>query len=275
GDLIVSTEGKAHGEAHYNRQDRLSLTIPLVIVINENSASASEIFAGAIQDHDRGVIIGRTSYGKGLVQRLIDLKDGSGMTITIARYKTPSGRIIQRPYQMGEGEKYRNDTLRYMHPDSISHDNAPIYHTLKNRRKVYGGGGITPDIYINTDSIKLSSDLITAYNTAVFEHAIIDYWDIEHPENIKAQHPTIEDFSSNYTIDPQLIDMLLNLIKCTEYTNIDKVFIETMLRAIIAEQLYGNNARYYIYGIGFDYILQQAITIANDTNSIEKILMSQ
>ena len=137
GDIIASTEGKTRNEVYYKKQERINLSIPLVVVINENSASASELFSGAIQDHDRGVIVGRTSYGKGLVQRVIDLKDGSGMSITIARYKTPSGRIIQRPYEMGEGDKYRSDTLRYMHPDSIPHDSKFLFYTLKNHRKVY------------------------------------------------------------------------------------------------------------------------------------------
>ena len=274
GDLIVSTEGKTHNESHHKRQDRISLTIPLVVVINESSASASEIFAGAVQDHDRGVIIGRTSYGKGLVQRVIDLKDGSGMTITIARYKTPSGRIIQRPYEMGEGDKYRSDTLRYMHPDSIPHDSKFLFYTLKNHRKVYGGGGITPDIYIAPDSINLSSSIIKAHNAATFEHAIIDYLDIEDIDQLKEKYPTIEEFSKEYSLDNKLLNIFNKYIDDAELTDTDKAFVATTLRSLLAEHLYGSDARYYIYSIDFDHTLNQAIAIASNEELMQRTLTS-
>lgn len=160
GDVIVSTEGRNTNAIYDTKHDGKLCDIPVIVLINENSASASEIFAGAIQDHDRGVVVGRTSFGKGLVQRLINLKDGSGVTITVARYKTPSGRVIQRPYQMGRSDDYQRDTMRYQHPDSIRHDDAPIFKTLKLGREVYGGGGITPDIYIESDTIALTKDAI-------------------------------------------------------------------------------------------------------------------
>lgn len=155
GDVIVSTEGRTTNIVYDAKDDGILCDIPLIVLINENSASASEIFAGAIQDHDRGIIVGRTSFGKGLVQRMITLKDGSGLTITIARYKTPSGRIIQRPYTMGESRGYLSDSLRFIHPDSINHDGTPVFKTLKKGRSVYGGGGIVPDLYIERDSITI------------------------------------------------------------------------------------------------------------------------
>ena len=275
GDLIVSTEGKAHDEAHYKRQDRQSLTTPLVVVINENSASASEIFAGAIQDHDRGVIIGRTSYGKGLVQRIIDLKDGSGMTITTARYKTPSGRTIQRPYEMGKGDEYRENKVRYMHPDSIPHDSDLIYRTLRNSRKVYGGGGITPDIYIAPDSISLSQAVVEAHDSAKFEHAIIDYLDVVDVDSLKSEYPTIENFSANHILDTKLLNIFHDYIGKAELTDTDKTFISCTLRSLVAEYLYGSDARNYIYGIDFDYTLQQAFTIANDKELMHTTLIPQ
>ena len=275
GDLIVSTEGKAHDEAHYKRQDRLSLTTPLVVVINENSASASEIFAGAIQDHDRGVVIGRTSYGKGLVQRIIGLKDGSGMTITIARYKTPSGRTIQRPYEMGKGDEYRENKVRYKHPDSIPHDSDLIYRTLRNSRKVYGGGGITPDIYIAPDSISLSQAVVEAHDSAKFEHAIIDYLDVVDVDSLKSEYPTIENFSANHILDTKLLNIFHDYIGKAELTDTDKTFISCTLRSLVAEYLYGSDARNYIYGIDFDYTLQQAFTIANDKELMHTTLIPQ
>ena len=272
GDLIASTDGKIGSNTYYKRQDRITITTPLVVIINEGSASASEIFAGAIQDHDRGVLVGRTSFGKALVQRIYDLKDGSGLILTIARAKTPSGRTIQRPYQMGKGEEYRKDKARYMHPDSISHDNDLVFYTLHSGRKVYGGGGITPDIYITPDSITLSQTIVEAHNSAIFEHAIIDYLDIAEIDSLKKKHPTIEDFSNNYTLDTELLNIFNAYIGEAELTDIDKRFISVMLRSLIAEHLYGSDARYYIYSIDFDNTLNQAIAVANDKELIQLIL---
>ncbi len=273
GDIIVSTEGRSTQETYRKSKVRISLTIPLVVIINENSASASEIFAGAIQDYDRGIIIGHTSYGKGLVQRIIDLKDGTGITLTIARYKTPSGRVIQRPYERGKSDEYKQDSLRYMHPDSIPHDHALLFRTLHSGRKVYGGGGITPDIYINTDSIVLSNCVTRAYAQAQFEHTIIDLWDrVSHNDIIEA-YPTYERFNLEYTIDEALYNDFCTHISCSEPTPLDEAFIRIMLKATIAEQLYGINARHYIYSIGFDHILQRAMVIAHDEEYMRSTLM--
>lgn len=153
GDVIMTRVSKHREIVLDAKHDGVIKDLPLVVVINENTASASEIFAGAIQDHDRGIIVGRTSYGKGLIQKYIENKDGSGILITTAYDKTPSGRPIQRPYTKGEHEAYRSDSTRFMHPDSIIRDTSLIFKTLKRGREVYGGGGITPDIYIAADSV--------------------------------------------------------------------------------------------------------------------------
>lgn len=153
GDVIMTRESKRRTITYKAQHDAIFRDIPLVVIINENSASASEIFAGAMQDHDRATIVGRTSYGKGLIQKNIELRDGSGVRITTARYKTPSGRPIQRPYTMGEGDAYLSDSTRFMHPDSTIRKEGLIFKTLKLGREVYGGGGITPDIYIAKDSV--------------------------------------------------------------------------------------------------------------------------
>lgn len=272
GDLIASTDGKIGSNTYHKRQDRITITTPLVVIINEGSASASEIFAGAIQDHDRGVLVGRTSFGKALVQRIYDLKDGSGLILTIARTKTPSGRIIQRPYEMGKGEEYRKDKARYMHPDSISHDSDMIFRTLHSGRKVYGGGGITPDIYITPDSITLSQAIVEAHNSAIFEHAIIDYLDIADIDLLKRKHPVIEDFCKDYTLDNELLNIFNAYINEAELSDIDNRFIATMLKSLIAEHLYGSDARYYIYSIDFDDTLKQAIAIANNEELMHQTL---
>jgi carboxyl-terminal processing protease len=160
--LIVYTQGRKSPRQEYRSDGRGSYQqMPLVILIDEISASASEILAGAIQDNDRGTIIGRRSFGKGLVQQPIAFGDQSMIRLTIARYYSPSGRCIQKPYTAGENKDYEEDILaRYEHGeffsgDSIKHEGKE-YHT-KNGRPVYGGGGITPDIFVAEDTTNVTS----------------------------------------------------------------------------------------------------------------------
>ena len=160
--LIVYTQGRKSPRQEYKSDGHGSYQkIPLVVLINEGSASASEIFAGAMQDNDRATIIGRRSFGKGLVQQQIAFSDGSMIRLTIARYYTPSGRCIQKPYVNGDNKDYEQDLIaRYQHgeffnQDSIKHT-GPAYHTSIGR-VVYGGGGITPDIFIPEDTLGMTS----------------------------------------------------------------------------------------------------------------------
>ena len=266
GDIIVSTEGREESNTYSKRRDTKPIDIPLVVLINENSASASEIFAGAIQDHDRGIIVGHTSFGKGLVQRIYNLKDGSGIYLTIAHYKTPSGRIIQRPYTMGKGEEYIADTLRFTHPDSISYQDRPIYKTLKLGRDVYGGGGITPDKYIDISKHKLSRSVIEAINNRANEHALIDYIDSVSLESIAQLYPTMEAFNTEYNLDSKLLDKFFMHahLSSNALTEVDMEYIRTLLMSGIAGQLYGMNAYYYIYVSRFDPMARRAIMVATD-----------
>ena len=161
--LIVYTEGrKFPRKDYYSNGTGSNQDMPIVVLINEGSASASEIFSGAIQDNDRGTIIGRRSFGKGLVQQPIEFKDGSAIRLTIARYYTPSGRCIQKPYVKGNDKNYELDIIkRYEHgeffsQDSIKQDETTTYHTI-NGRTVYGGGGIMPDIFVPQDTTGFTS----------------------------------------------------------------------------------------------------------------------
>jgi len=174
--LIVYTEGRKQPRQQYMSTGRGSYQdVPLVVLINESSASASEIFAGAIQDNDRGIIIGRRSFGKGLVQNQLDFTDGSLLRLTIARYYSPSGRCIQKPYTNGNDKDYEEDLLqRYAHgeffsEDSIKH-NGPKFHT-RIGRTVYGGGGITPDYFVPEDT----TDITSYYKEAAMSGLILQF----------------------------------------------------------------------------------------------------
>jgi carboxyl-terminal processing protease len=167
GDVIVYTEGVnsprsiecANGRGNFQN-------IPLVVLTDETSASASEIIAGTIQDNDRGIIIGRRTFGKGLVQQPFEFKDGSAIRLTIARYYTPSGRCIQKPYVNGEGKEYEMDIINryergeFFSKDSIHQNDSLVYKTRLGRT-VYGGGGIMPDIFVASDTTRFTPYIST------------------------------------------------------------------------------------------------------------------
>ena len=181
--LIVYTQGRKSPREDYNSNGTGSnQKMPLVVLVDEGSASASEIFAGAIQDNDRGTIVGRRSFGKGLVQQPIEFSDGSAIRLTIARYYTPSGRCIQKPYEKGKESEYELDLItRYEHgeffsADSIKQDETEVYHTRLGR-PVYGGGGIMPDIFVPQDTTGMTSYFRMAANRGLIIRYTFDYTD--------------------------------------------------------------------------------------------------
>lgn len=209
GKLIVFAKGRKYPRTdEYANGSGSCQKLPLIVLIDEGSASASEIFSGAIQDNDRGLIVGRRSFGKGLVQQPINFSDGSSIHLTIARYYTPSGRCIQRPYQKGNDEKYEMDLLtRYQHGeffsrDSIKQNKSLRYHTNLGRI-VYGGGGIMPDIFVPEDTTG-----VTSYLTQVITRGLMLQYTFQYTDNNRSKlrkYNTSTDLY-NYLRGQRLID---------------------------------------------------------------------
>jgi carboxyl-terminal processing protease len=211
--LIVYTEG-----LNAMRSDKIATPRgrfhkgKLVVLIDEGSASASEIVSGAIQDHDRGLIIGRRSFGKGLVQFPFKLNDGSRLKLTTARYHTPSGRCIQRPYEAGQDEYRKENRRREAHgelytADSIHFDENEKYFT-NNKRVVYGGGGIMPDIFIPVDTSENSKYLRDLLTKGTLFTLVSEYVDANR-DQLKAEYPQFEDFEAKFQVEGPFLDAFL------------------------------------------------------------------
>ena len=278
GDVMVTTEGRTDNFV-YEKKTKTLIDLPLVVIINEESASASEIFAGAIQDHDRGLIIGRRSYGKGLVQKVIDLKDGTALCLTTARYKTPAGRIIQRPYSMGGQDSYYSDMSRYNHEDSEVHPDSLTFRTLNSGRVVYGGGGIIPDIYIPRDEPQaVEQYVIAAIEAGIVEQIIKQVYANGGLQRIIEEYETAQEFKDSFMLDSEV---LLHLDTMLNDMNIPHVAIKqeeampqllAYIKANIAQHIFGDVGYRYVYNTEYDSTLKQAFDYACDVELIDSIL---
>jgi len=194
GKLIVYTEGRKSPREEFRSDGRgMFQKLPIIVLVDEGSASASEIFAGAIQDNDRGTIVGRRTFGKGLVQQPMGFRDGSEVRLTVARYYTPSGRCIQKPYEKGHGEEYENDLIaryergEFFSQDSI-HQEGEQYHTSIGRI-VYGGGGIMPDVFVPEDTTAVTSYYREAVLTGLIRQFAFEYGDANRQKLTALQTP--------------------------------------------------------------------------------------
>ena len=279
--LVVFTEG-----THQPRQE-LRCTKSgvyeqgkLVILIDEGSASASEILSGAVQDHDRGIVIGRRSFGKGLVQRPFNLPDGAQIRLTTARYHTPSGRCIQRPYEKGVEDYYKDLTDRmkngeYFHADSIHFPDSLKYKT-ENGRIVYGGGGIMPDIFIPADtsfSSKLYTDLV---RKGILNRFTTDYA-LKHRDEMKATYPTFADYNKNFVATDKFVEGLKQAAADGKVEWDDEQFVRSekfirmQIKALIARNLW-EMQQYYEVVISEDDGVQKAMEILCNDKEYNKLL---
>jgi len=253
GKLIVYTEGnnRPKTEAFARRNGAFEIQ-PLVILIDEWSASASEIVAGAIQDHDRGLILGRRSFGKGLVQEQVQLGDGSALRLTVARYYTPSGRSIQKPYDNGSEEYYADLMHRMMdgeleYSDSIKNNDTLRFETASGRI-VYGGGGITPDIFVPLPTDQRTPYFVRMANRGLIYRFAFDYAD-NHRDEIK-KYADAASYVANFRVSNSVIQAFIAFGRenGVEYNNEEfrtsRSLFENQIKAYIGRNIFGNEAFY-------------------------------
>ena len=284
GQLLVYTEGEnsPRSEAHANGWGEYK-DLHMVVIVNQYSASAAEIFAGAMQDWDRAVVVGRRTFGKGLVQRPFRFDDGSMMRLTVARYYTPSGRCIQKPYDRGNKKAYEKELLdranegEYYCLDSIQINDTVRYTTRLNGRTIYGGGGVMPDVYVPVDTSEYSTYYRDLSAKGLISQFAIKYVD-KNRKSISKQFKTVQDFDRGFEVSDEMMRELIAMgendsVKFNEeqYRTSENV-IKAIAKGLIARDVYSDPGAYSVIINHRNPDVRAAYEVLNDRERYERLL---
>ena len=260
GDLIVYTEGRMTSRSEYRAHGHGKFSEgKVVVLVDSYTASAAEIVTGAIQDQDRGIVVGRRTFGKGLVQRPLDLPDGSMIRLTVSHYYTPSGRCIQKPYTKGAGKDYAMDVMNRLksgeltNADSVHLADSLKFQTLRKHRTVYGGGGVMPDYYVPLDTT-----VYTRFHRELAAKGIVIQQNLRfvdnHRKELKKQWTSFEDFKQNYEVPQSLIDDLLaegkkQKIEPKDEAELEKTipYLRLQMKSLIARDIWDMSEYFSVF----------------------------
>ena len=284
GQLMVYTEGEnsPRNEANANGWGDYK-DLHMVVMVNQYSASAAEIFAGAMQDWDRAVVVGRRTFGKGLVQRPFRFDDGSMMRLTVARYYTPSGRCIQKPYDRGDKKAYEKELLdranvgEYYSLDSIQFNDSLRYTTRLNGRTIYGGGSVMPDVYVPIDTTEYTTYYRDLMAKGITNQYAISYVD-KNRKSIAKRYKTVNDFDNGFIITDEMMRDFIALgekdsVKYDEEKyRTSEALLKDIIKGLIARDVYGNASAYSVIINHRNRDLKAAIEVLNDRERYDRLL---